>query len=120
MEASKTTLDSERCKEKKEKIEKALIRLQLAEKDKDGQKKASAYKDLAWLYYDVKDYEQSIAYGEKLLDISAQMGNEELKVKANANIVLAWAHKDIGDYKKSQNFCRELLRIGDGLRDEQL
>ena len=47
MEAAKTTLDSEICKEKEKEIENALIRLQLAEKDKNREKKASAYKDLA-------------------------------------------------------------------------
>ena len=118
MEAAKTTLDSEICKEKEKEIENALIRLQLAEKDKNREKKASAYKDLTWLYHVVEDYKQSITYGEKLLSISTKMRNKELQ--ANACHVLAWAHKNVEDYEKGEDFCSQLLRIGKELKDERL
>ena len=65
MEVQKTTLDSERCEGQKKEIENALKRLQLATKDKDRKKEASAYEDLAWSYYRVGDYKQSTTYGTK-------------------------------------------------------
>lgn len=118
MEVPKTTLDSERCEGQEKKIKNAKKRLELVVKDKDSEKKASAYDDLAWSYYYVGDYKQSITYGEKLQKISEKMGHK--KREANAYHVLAWAYKDYRDYEKSETCGREFLRISGGLNDTQL
>ena len=115
MEVQKTTLDSERCEERRKEIENAQKTLKLAKKYQNTKKEASAYYDLAWLYYHVGDYTQSTTYGKNLQKISKKMMRKEFEAKAYE--VLAWAYKDYGDYEKSKEFSKELLRISKELDD---
>lgn len=84
--------------------------------------KADSVKALTWYwagewYYDVQDYDKSIEYSNKALNLSQKVAVKEIECDCDNVLSIAYFRKS--DYHKSLEYAQATLELGRELQDEE-
>ena len=84
--------------------------------------KADSVKALTWYwagewYYDVQDYDKSIEYSNKALNLSQKVAAKEIECDCDNVLSIAYFRKS--DYHKSLEYAKATLALGRELQDEE-